>query len=116
LISPKNRKTNHLQTNKIHQIMARPHFSHTVIDQAYHRQRYRCAICGESLRKLWNWYGEKSAAHHIRRVADGGSHTLDNCAILCETCHQQAHNWGNFRQPVEILRHEFEFINGSRSR
>ena len=92
--------------------MSRPHFSRSIIDQAYLRQRYRCGMCGGSLQRLWNDYGQDSFAHHIRRVADGGSHTLDNCVILCETCHQQAHNWGNYLQPLEILRHEFKYLNG----
>lgn len=91
--------------------MSRPHFSRATIEAAYRRQRNRCAMCGHSLRKLFEYYGESSAAHHILRVADGGSHDLDNCAILCETCHQQAHNWGQFRQPLEILRHEFRYLN-----
>jgi 5-methylcytosine-specific restriction endonuclease McrA len=87
-------------------------FTRTTKDQAFLRQKGRCAMCGGYLPKLYDWYGEGSAAHHIRRVADGGSRHLDNCVILCETCHLQAHDWGKFRRPIEILRKEFRYLTG----
>lgn len=92
--------------------MSRPHFSPTTIKNAYLRQKNRCALCGTDFDEIWVKFGEDSAAHHILRVADGGTHDLDNCAVLCETCHQQAHNWGRYRDPVELLRTEFKYLNG----
>lgn len=92
--------------------MSRPHFTQTTINQAYNRQKNRCAMCGEDFDRLWIKYAEVSFAHHILRVADGGAHDISNCVILCETCHQQAHNWGRYREPVEILRSEFKYFEG----
>ena len=34
-------------------------------------------------------------AHHIKALKDGGSDTLSNCEILCETCHQNTKSYGD---------------------
>ena len=43
-----------------------------------------CEVCGS--------YGELHI-HHIKEISKGGSHLLDNLAILCKDCHTKEHPW-----------------------
>lgn len=80
-------------------------FTANVTAQAYNRQNGLCAMCGESFLNVVYY------AHHIRRHADGGSGSLDNCALLCEECHYHVHNHGNYRQSIEIDRRDLPYLN-----
>jgi len=80
-------------------------FSDNIITQAFHRQKKRCAMCGYKLDATYQ-------AHHIKRVADGGTATLSNCVILCRDCHTYGAHGGNFRNPVSLHRSEFKYIDG----
>ena len=86
------------------------YFSNGVVIDAWVRQRQRCALCGENLTNL------TFQAHHMRRWADGGDSRLDNCALLCDDCHYEAHNSGRYVQPFELLQSEYEYINGRKER
>ncbi len=67
------------------------------------RQKNKCACCGTRITALGNRgradhrFGEGAQAHHIRHVKFGGLAIVDNCAILCHSCHYSAHEGGNFR-------------------
>lgn len=81
-------------------------FSDNVIVQAYDRQDGRCAMCGDSFDDVvYN-------AHHILRQADGGDDSEDNCALLCDGCHYQAHNHGHYGDAVELDRDSLPYLNG----
>jgi len=87
--------------------MARKEFSTITENFALGRQSALCGMCGLDFRKdgIPNF-------HHILRCADGGDNTLDNCVVLCEDCHYVAHNYGNYRQPIQLLMSEFPYFNG----
>ena len=67
------------------------------------RQKNKCASCGTRITALGNAghtghkFGEGAQAHHIRHVKHGGLGTVENCVILCQSCHYSAHEGGNFR-------------------
>ena len=67
------------------------------------RQKNKCASCGTPIVALGNAgrtehrFGEGAQAHHIRHVKFDGSASVDNCVILCQSCHYSAHEGGNFR-------------------
>jgi len=42
-------------------------------------------------------YGEGAQAHHIEHVKLGGTDAVDNCVIICQSCHYSAHEGGNYR-------------------
>jgi 5-methylcytosine-specific restriction endonuclease McrA len=46
------------------------------------RDKYRCAECG---------VGRMLQLHHRRAIREGGTHRLDNLALLCAPCHSDAH-------------------------
>lgn len=101
----------------------RSNFSRPTKDAAFVRQQGRCAMCGKD---LWNWLissGNMWEAHHIRRDADNGVSTIDNCVILCTNdedssndCHFKAHGY-NYRMPFildtsKYKYFEFNFLTG----
>jgi len=78
-------------------------FSLAVQKAAIARQKNRCASCGTAISRLGeegrkdHFYGEAANAHHVRHIKRGGSASIDNCAIVCESCHYSAHEGGNYR-------------------
>lgn len=78
-------------------------FSRSSCRLALARQQFRCASCGTEISCLdgagraEHRYGEGARAHHIRHIKFGGSDSVDNCVILCESCHYCAHESGNYR-------------------
>ena len=50
--------------------------------QAFQRDNYRCQQCGTS-RRL--------EGHHIKSVASGGQHIVENLLSLCAKCHIKRH-------------------------
>ena len=84
--------------------MPRPNeFSGTTKKLALARQIFRCGSCGTRISCLGNAgqaehkYGEGAQAHHLSHIKFGGSHSVDNCVILCQSCHYSAHEGGNYR-------------------
>lgn len=67
------------------------------------RQKNKCGSCGTQIFGLGkeerpgHLYGEGAQAHHVRHVKLGGPDSVDNCIILCESCHYCAHEGGNYR-------------------
>jgi 5-methylcytosine-specific restriction endonuclease McrA len=87
-------------------------FSLGTQQQALLRQKNRCASCGTSIFGLGNSgqgrhkFGEGAQAHHVRHIKFAGTADVDNCVILCQSCHYSAHEGGNYR---------FGSVVGSRS-
>jgi 5-methylcytosine-specific restriction endonuclease McrA len=86
---------------------------------ALERQKFRCAMCGEKIAALGHAgqaehrFGEGAHAHHMRHVKLGGTRGLDNCVIICWSCHYSAHEGGNYRRsPIESDATDYEFFNG----
>ena len=84
--------------------MSRPNeFSRATQQVALARQRYRCASCGTHISRLGDAgrmehrYGEGAQAHHIQHVKLEGTDSVDNCVIICQSCHYSAHEGGNYR-------------------
>lgn len=94
-------------------------FSHTTQQQALTRQKNRCGSCGTPIAflgqagKSTHKFGEGAQAHHIRHIKLGGTEALDNCVILCQSCHYSAHEGGNYRLGM-IPGHkgDFGYYNG----
>jgi 5-methylcytosine-specific restriction endonuclease McrA len=78
-------------------------FSHATQQLALARQKFKCGSCGTRITHLGNagraahQFGEGAQAHHVRHVKFGGTAALDNCVILCSSCHYSAHEGGNYR-------------------
>ena len=84
--------------------MPRPNeFSDTTQRLALARQRFCCASYGTDILHLGNVgqadhkYGEGAQAHHLQHIKFGGSDAVDNCVILCWSCHYSVHEGGNYR-------------------
>jgi HNH endonuclease len=39
-------------------------------------------------------FGERAEVHHVVPVLAGGTSQVDNCVILCRSCHYSAHQGG----------------------
>lgn len=90
--------------------MSRPYeFSRNTQRMALARQKFRCGSCGTRVSALGtagrgdHAYGEGAQAHHIRHLKSRRSETsdralgaVDNCVILCQSCHYSAHEGGNY--------------------
>ncbi len=83
-------------------------FTEFVKRQAFFRQWNRCAAdCGESLVDAWD------NAHHVvpNQAADAANRdnawvrSVDNCVILCDSCHESAHQSDYRRGPVPFASH-----------
>jgi hypothetical protein len=81
---------------------AEDEFSAQTIRDALVRQNGYCASCGTQIPKLGNAgaaqhkFGERAEAHHVLPVRAGGSGQVENCVILCRTCHYSAHQGGRY--------------------
>ena len=78
-------------------------FTESVKIQALERQRNRCGSCDTAIAALGRQgidehdYGEGAQAHHIRHKQQGGRGNVENCVILCQSCHYTVHEGGNYR-------------------
>jgi 5-methylcytosine-specific restriction endonuclease McrA len=86
---------------------------------ALKRQIFRCASCGAEITALGeagredHEFGEIAHAHHMVKAMNGGNPLLDNCVILCQSCHYSAHEGGRYwKGTVEAAEDDFEFFNG----
>ena len=84
--------------------MSRPgNFKRNTKELALRRQNNLCASCGTEILALGkagrasHKYGEHAEAHHIKHVKFGGSNDLDNCVVICQSCHYSAHEGGDYR-------------------
>ena len=94
-------------------------FSRKTQQQAFVRQKFRCASCGEPISALGesgraaHRFGESAQAHHMRHVKHGGTNSVDNCVILCSSCHFSAHEGGNYRfGTVDGTAEDYPYFNG----
>jgi len=78
-------------------------FSQTTQQLALVRQKFRCASCGEPISRIGeagqadHRHWERAEAHHLIPNKKGGPVTIDNCVVLCRTCHYSAHQGGLWR-------------------
>ncbi len=89
--------------------MARPNeFSRATQRAALERQQNRCASCGTAIAALGNAgraehaFGEGVQAHHLLPIRSGGTNAVENCVILCGSCHYSAHEGGNYRSGTVV--------------
>lgn len=101
--------------------MSRPNeFSPQVKEEALRRQKNTCGSCGKRISQLGregaesHRYGEIGHAHHLRHATNhGGSSSVENCVILCQSCHYCAHEGGNYRSGAVIAEEkDFPFFRG----
>jgi 5-methylcytosine-specific restriction endonuclease McrA len=100
--------------------MSRPNeFTRLTQQRALERQRFRCASCGEQISALGeagradHQFGEGAQAHHVQHVSRGGSDSLANCVIVCQSCHYSAHEGGNYRFGTVVGREsDFAYFRG----
>ncbi len=77
-------------------------FSAKTIKGAFVRQDGYCASCGARIWKMGadgatqHTFGERAEAHHVIPVLAGGTAHVDNCVILCRSCHYSAHQGGRW--------------------
>jgi hypothetical protein len=78
-------------------------FSLTTQRLALVRQKFRCASCGEPIGQIGeagqasHRFGERAEGHHLIPNKKGGPVTIENCVVLCRTCHYSAHQGGRWR-------------------
>jgi len=80
-------------------------FSQETINQAWRRAEGRCECtlkncghagrCNKELDPQNKIEGKKWHTHHIVSQDAGGSDTLNNCQILCVSCHENTGSYGN---------------------
>jgi len=97
----------------------REEFLRTTQQFALARQKNRCACCGTVIRSLgdegraYHQYGEGARAHHIKHAKFAGGNDVDNCVVICESCHYSVHEGGNYRHGTVIGRPgDFPFFRG----
>jgi len=100
--------------------MNRPNeFTPAIQQLALTRQRNRCASCGTTIFSLGkagqarHAFGEIAHAHHVRHIKLCGNNSLDNCVILCWSCHYSVHEGGNYRWgKVMGEKTDYRYFNG----
>lgn len=87
-------------------------FSKKIQQEAWERQKQKCASCGLQAKALGNLgasqhlFGEGVQAHHVvphkmftqKTPAFNGPNIEQNCVILCRACHMNSHQgarWGD---------------------
>ena len=85
--------------------MSRPNeFSEFTKQQALARQRSLCGSCGTKIShpgdagKEQHRFGEGARAHHMQFIRSPflGSASVDNCIILCQSCHYSVQEGGDY--------------------
>lgn len=77
----------------------------------YHRDPYlketikriadgKCQLCGEDAPFLDTYGQPYLEEHHVKRLADGGSDTIDNVVAICPNCHRKIHILNDDRDQV----------------
>ncbi len=67
------------------------------------RQKNLCASCGHVIHAIGeagseaHEYGERAEGHHVIPHKMGGPITVENCVVLCRSCHLSAHQGGRWR-------------------
>ncbi|WP_437658422.1 HNH endonuclease [Sorangium sp. So ce1182] len=85
-------------------------FSEFTKQSALVRQWFRCGSCGEHISQLGeagrstHIHGEVAHAHHMRPIRLGGTNSLNNCVILCGSCHYSAHEGGRYAHGTVVGR------------
>ena len=70
--------------------------------QALERQKFRCASCGTRIfaigeaGRATHEFGEGAEGHHVIPHKMGGPITVENCVVLCGSCHLSAHQGGHW--------------------
>ena len=80
----------------------RPEFPSDVKKKVMERSRNRCERCGIDFDE-----GFTGEFHHIIPVVFGGDNSIDNCSLLCNTCHRIA---PNIRSEEELVMYKHYFL------
>jgi hypothetical protein len=78
-------------------------FPPSIQNQALARQRFRCAACGTSIIAIGQAgqaahpFGEPAEGHHVIPHKMGGPISVENCVVICRSCHLSAHQGGQWR-------------------
>ena len=87
------------------------------------RQSHLCASCASLIlpfagRRLVSVaWGESAHAHHRKPMKLGGQGNIENCVILCESCHYSVHEGGNYLHGTDWGRIEdFPYFYGTKGR
>jgi hypothetical protein len=70
---------------------------------AWARQKSRCVMCGTHLVTIGaagqagHRFGERTEGLHVIPHQMGGPATVENCVVLCRSCHLSAHQGGRWR-------------------
>lgn len=78
-------------------------FSPAVQRQALDRQKGRCASCRTRIFEIGragqaeHTFGEGAEGHHVIPHKLGGPLSVENCVVLCRSCHLNAHQGGRWR-------------------
>lgn len=94
-------------------------FSKAAQKLALTRQKFQCASCGTPITDLsekgreQHLFGEIAQAHHIIHIKFNGTNSVDNCVILCQSCHYSVHEGGNYRYGTVVgNKKDFPYFNG----
>ncbi|MGJ5814508.1 HNH endonuclease [Paludibaculum fermentans] len=72
------------------------------------RQKSLCATCGTEIQTLatsgreMHKFGEAAHAHHIKHAKFGGDASVNNCVIVCDSCHYCIHEGGRYRHGTVV--------------
>jgi 5-methylcytosine-specific restriction endonuclease McrA len=95
-------------------------FKRKTQEAALLRQGNLCASCGTPITAIGEGgraahkFGEGAQAHHVRHAKLGGTNHVDNCVVICWSCHYSAHEGGNYRFGTVIgTQDDFPFYDGS---
>jgi 5-methylcytosine-specific restriction endonuclease McrA len=98
--------------------MARPFdFDQRTRREAFLRHWNRCAHCGRSLSDLFDH------SHHVipnqtgslSNPADAFLRSVDNCVILCDTCHERVHEDGRYRTGAVAPAEYYPYSHGTQT-
>ncbi len=95
-------------------------FTRRTQELALLRQQRLCASCGTPIFKIGeagrpqHKFSEGAQAHHVKHVKFGGTNHVDNCVVICQSCHYSVHEGGNYRfGTVEGTPSDFPHYYGS---
>ena len=104
-------------------MVEREEFTRGIQELALTRQDHLCASCGTPIwtigeaGRAQHQFGEGARAHHVRHAKFGGAGTLDNCVVICQSCHYSVHEGGNYRFGTVVGEpSDFPYYYGKRGR
>lgn len=100
---PKKKPSGSKNPNKHHNRTTQYERDPKVVAWVLNNSNYICECCSKDSPFVKNDGTKYMEVHHLRRLADGGSDTIENCVAICPNCHRELHFGVNSKKLLDTI-------------